>query len=133
MTDQPGAGKQKRLLVVDDNLELAQTYQELFEAHDYRVNLAANGFLALNFLLERGADAILCDLTMPQLEGDLFYTAVQRVRPELSERFIFVTGQAGNPRYEEFFKKVSCPVLYKPVSLDKLLKALDGLFSRVER
>src|ERR1700684_683775 len=100
MTEQPSVGKQRRLLVVDDNLELAQTYQELFEAHGYRVNIAANGFLALNFVLERGADAILCDLTMPQLEGDSFYLAVQKVRPQLSERFLFVTGNAGNPKYE---------------------------------
>jgi DNA-binding NtrC family response regulator len=131
MTEQ-SAEKQRHLLVVDDNLELAQTYQTLFEAHGYRVNIATNGFEALNFVLERGADAILCDLTMPQLEGDLFYIAVQRVKPEMSGRFVFVTGHQGNPRYEAFFKQVNCPVLYKPVSMDKLLEALEGVFGRVE-
>jgi DNA-binding NtrC family response regulator len=132
MTEQPSAAKQRHLLIVDDNLDLAQTYQELFEAHGYRVNIAANGFLALNFLLERGADAVLCDLTMPQLEGDAFYAAVQQVKPEMTGRFIFVTGHSGNPKFEAFIKKVTCPVLYKPVSVDKLLEALDHLFSRVE-
>src|SRR5580698_4579093 len=102
MTEQPSAAKQRHLLVVDDNLELAQTYQELFEAHGYRVNIATNGFLALNFMLERGADAVLCDLTMPQLEGDAFYTAVQQVKPEMAGRFIFVTGHSGNPKFEAF-------------------------------
>jgi len=126
------AEKQQHLLVVDDNLELAQIYQELFEAHGYRVNIAGTGFQALNFVLERGTDAVLCDLTMPELEGDLFYLAVQRVKPELAKRFVFVTGHAGNPRYEAFFKTIDCPVLYKPVSGAKLLETLEGVLSRVE-
>jgi CheY-like chemotaxis protein len=130
MTGQSGTEKQRHLLVVDDNLELAQTYRELFEVHGYRVAIATNGFLALNYVLEHAVDAILCDLSMPQLDGDAFHVAVQKVKPELSTRFLFVTGNAGNPKYEEFFQKVNCPVLYKPVLMDKLLDALDGLINR---
>jgi CheY-like chemotaxis protein len=128
MTDQPNAVTQKHILVVDDNVELAQTYQELFEAHDYQASIAANGVLALKLLLNAEFDAILCDLSMPQLEGDMFYLTVERVRPQLARRFVFVTGNAGNPKYEAFFKNVECPVLYKPVSIDKLLEALRGVF-----
>jgi CheY-like chemotaxis protein len=128
MTDQPNAVTQKHILVVDDNVELAQTYQELFEAHGYKASIAANGVLALKLLLNAEFDAILCDLSMPQLEGDMFYLTVERVRPQLARRFVFVTGNAGNPKYEAFLKNVECPVLYKPVSIDKLLEALRGVF-----
>jgi CheY-like chemotaxis protein len=129
MTDQPSAETHKHLLVVDDNLELAQTYQELFQAHGYEVSLAYNGVQALKFILDHAVDAVLCDLSMPQLEGDMFHMTVQRVRPQLSRRFVFVTGNAGNPKFESFIKRVNCPVLYKPVSVDKLLEALAGVFS----
>jgi DNA-binding NtrC family response regulator len=130
MTNQPGADKQKHLLVVDDNLELARAYLELFQAHGYQVSLASNGVQGLKFILENPVDAILCDLSMPQLEGDMFHLTVKRVRPQLAERFVFVTGNSDNPKYENFLKKVTCPVLYKPVAMDKLLETLSGLFSR---
>ena len=128
VTDQAGAEKQRHLLVVDDNPELAETYRDLFLAHDYQISVAANGVQALKFILNNPVDAVLCDLSMPQLEGDMFHLTVQRVRPELARRFVFVTGNAGNPRFEEFLQNVGCPVLYKPVSVDRLLEALSGLF-----
>jgi CheY-like chemotaxis protein len=123
------ADKPRHLLVVDDNLELAQTYQELFQEHGYQVSLASNGVQALKFILSNEVDAILCDLSMPQLQGDMFHITVQRVRPQLAKHFVFVTGHAENPKFDEFLKKSGCPVLYKPVSIDKLLDALSGLFS----
>src|ERR1700753_3725234 len=118
MTEKSSAEKARRLLVVDDNLELAQTYQELFEANGYQVSLARNGVQGLKHILEHAVDAILCDLSMPQLEGDKFHVTVERIRPQLGQRFIFVTGNSDNPKYEKFLKKVTCPVLYKPVAVD---------------
>ena len=129
MTDQSSAKKPKRLLVVDDNTDLAQTYQELFEANGYQVSLARNGVQGLKHVLEHAVDAILCDLSMPRLEGDMFHQTVQRIWPQLGKRFVFLTGNAENPKYENFLKVVSCPVLYKPVAVDKLLATLRGLIA----
>jgi len=126
--EQSSAVQQKHVLVVDDNVELAQTYKELFQAHDYRVSVASNGVLALKLVLNTDVDAIVCDLGMPQLEGDMFHVTVERVRPHLAKRFIFLTGHVGHPRYEAFLQKATCPVLYKPVSIDSLLEALRRLF-----
>jgi CheY-like chemotaxis protein len=128
VTDQPDAVKQRHLLVVDDNLELAETYRELFQSHGYLISLAANGVQGLKFILNHPVDAVLCDLSMPQLEGDMFHLTVQRVRPQLSRRFVFITGNAGDPRYDDFLKNAGCPVLYKPVSVVRLLEVLSGLF-----
>ena len=116
-------------MVVDDNEELAQTYKELLQIYGYQVTLASNGVQALKFILDETVDAIVCDLTMPQLEGDMFYAATQRMRPKLCDRFIFVTGNAENPKYEEFLKRVKAPVLRKPLAMEKLLAALKGLFA----
>jgi CheY-like chemotaxis protein len=128
MSQQPKTAKPKHVLVVDDNTELAETFKELLQLHGYQVTVANNGVQALKFILDETVDGIVCDLTMPQLEGDMFYAATQRMRPKLCECFIFVTGNAENPKYEDFFKRVKSPVLYKPVTIEKLLAALRGLF-----
>jgi CheY-like chemotaxis protein len=121
---------QKHVLVVDDNVELAQTFQELLQLHGYQVSLAHEGVQALKMITQTDVDAILCDLSMPQLEGDMFHNAAAHVRPELTERFIFVTGNAQNPKYEPFLKRVNARVLQKPVKINDLVAALKALFER---
>jgi CheY-like chemotaxis protein len=131
MEQKAEANKQKHVLIVDDNVELAQTLQKVFQSHGHVASVANNGVQALKFVMqkEKEVDAILCDLSMPQLEGDMFYTTVQRVRPALSRRFVFVTGNAGNPKYEPFLKNLDCQVLYKPFTPDSLLSATRNVFA----
>jgi CheY-like chemotaxis protein len=121
---------QKHILVVDDNVQLAQAYQEIFRAHGYKSTIASNGVQALKIVMHTEVDVILCDLTMPQLEGDMFFITVERVRPHLSNRFVFVTGNVGNPKYESFLSKQSCPVLYKPIAIDRLLGSVATVLAQ---
>jgi CheY-like chemotaxis protein len=127
MENQTTAVRKNHVLVVDDSVELVHTYKELLEAHHYAVTTAFNGVQALKLVLEKDFDAIICDMSMPQLEGDLFYAAVERAKPHLRQRFIIITGNAADPKYEAFLKKVDNPVLYKPVPVANLLDTLDQL------
>ena len=133
MTTQADAPARRHVLVVDDNVDLAQTYQELLELYDYRVSVAHDGVQALKLLSQSDVDVIVCDLSMPQLEGDMFHNAAIHVRPELGERFIFVTGHAGHPKFEPFLKRVNARVLYKPIQVKELVEALHGMFERSPR
>jgi CheY-like chemotaxis protein len=119
----------KHVLVVDDDIELAFTYQALLELRGYRVSTAGDGAQALKVVLDGDVDAILCDLSMPELAGDLFYIEVGRARPHLLKRFIFVTANADNPLYETFLKSVRAPVMAKPISFDRLVGELHDVFS----
>lgn len=120
-------GKSKQVLVVDDDIELALSYQAVLQSHGYQASTAANGALALHLVSKNKVDAILCDLNMPELAGDLFYLEVGRIQPALLKRFIFITGHADNPLYEPFLKKVKAPVLSKPVSIASLLETLESV------
>jgi CheY-like chemotaxis protein len=133
MENQTTAVRKNSVLVVDDSVELVHTYQELLEGRHYAVTTAFNGVQALKLVLEKEFDAIICDLSMPQLEGDLFYAAVERAKPHLRRRFIIITGNAADPKYEAFLKKVDNPVLYKPVSVANLLDTLDQLIGQPSR
>ncbi|HEX4645915.1 MAG TPA: response regulator [Verrucomicrobiae bacterium] len=130
MENQTTAVKKNHVLVVDDSVELVHIYKEMLEGFHYAVSTAFNGVQALKLVLEKDFDAIICDLTMPQLEGDLFYAAVERAKPHLCPRFIIITGNAADPKYEAFLKKVDNPVLYKPVSAANLLDTLDQMVGR---
>ena len=118
------------VLIVDDNLELADTFKQLLEAHGYDVTVAANGVLALKHILHKPVDAIVCDLKMPQLEGDMFYITVERVKPELCLRFVFITGMGSDPKFQTFINRVQSPVLFKPVETTVLLREIEKVIRR---
>ena len=128
MTEQSQTAPQRHVLIVEDNDELAQLYQNVLETFDYRVTTAGDGEQALKFILESDVDAILCDLTMPRLNGDEFYEAARRARPEVGRRIIFMTGHLNNPRFQPFLEREKLRVLYKPVLVDNLLAELKALF-----
>ena len=121
----------RSILVVDDDVELAMMYKELLGSQGYIVNTAPNGVEALKSIMRYEVDAIICDMMMPHMPGDMFYTAVERVKPHLCQRFIFVTSYEGNPKVEAFFKKVNGIVLYKPTTLGKLMGTLNLLNQRL--
>lgn len=122
--------RRPHILVVDDNFELAQAYKALLEEHGYTAITAPNGVLALKIVLKIDVDAIVCDLKMPQLEGDMFYMTVERVKPELCSRFVFITGVGSDPKFQAFIKRVPATVLFKPVETAVLLREIEKVIRR---
>jgi len=117
----------KQILVVEDDAELAATYKSLIEQKGCRVQIVSNGAAASRYLANKDVDAILCDFSMPVLEGDLFYSSLERTKPHLCERFIFVTGMAENPKFQPFINRHKERVLFKPVTVEQLAAALEKL------
>lgn len=118
----------RHILVVEDDSELAGMLDYFLRSRGYQVTSVANGVDGLRSVMGRDYDAILCDMVMPQMAGDMFYLAVRRVRPHLCERFIFVTAHQERPRVKEFLNQVREMVLRKPFNLDDLAVLLDRLF-----
>ena len=119
------------MLIVEDEVELALSYKELLEAHGFSVHTAPTGVVALKHIQNKEVDAVICDLKLPQLEGDMFYVTVEKTKPEVCDRFIFVTGMADNPKFQPFINKMKGRVLFKPVRVEQVLEALNELFARV--
>jgi CheY-like chemotaxis protein len=119
----------KRVLIVEDDLELASVYEALLGGFQFEVHTATDGALALKMILAQDMDAVLCDIRMPELDGDLFYSAVERSKPHLCNRFIFITAAGDDPKYHGFLKRVKSPVLHKPVHPAKMLEELRRLLA----
>jgi DNA-binding NtrC family response regulator len=120
----------KHVLLIDDDQDVLDSYREMLEANDCLVSAFTNGVDALKRVMEMDVDAIFCDLMMPKMAGDMFYKAIERVKPNLCSRFIFITGYEGHPRFEEFIKREKPVVLYKPVTMGKLIGTLNVVLKR---
>ena len=118
------------ILLVDDDLDLLNLIKEMLELNDYTVSTATNGVEALKTIMSKEVDVIICDLMMPNMAGDMFYLAVERVKPHLCQRFIFLTGYESHPKFGPFLKKINVQVVSKPVTMDKLLSVVYSALTR---
>jgi two-component system chemotaxis response regulator CheY len=68
---------QKTILVVDDAALVRFYYRATLEEAGFRVREALNGLEALEKLLTTGADMLIVDVNMPQMDG---FTFLQELR-----------------------------------------------------
>ena len=54
----------------------------------------------------------------------MFYRAVERVRPNLCKRFIFMTGHTGDKEIDTFIRGVRGLMLWKPFQIHEVLDAI---------
>ena len=120
----------KSILLVDDDIELADTLKALLESHNFVVTTASNGVEALREVMDMDFDVIICDMVMPSLAGDMFFLAVKKTKPHLCDRFLFITGHSDNPRVDEFLKKTNGLVLIKPVLREELVPMISEILNR---
>jgi two-component system NtrC family sensor kinase len=114
----------RRVLVVDDEPDVASVLIELLEADGHVVDSAADGREALARIDAASYDAVLSDVKMPGLDGAGLYREVARRRPELARRFLFVTGDTLDVGTARFLEETGCPSFAKPFGPDVTRRAL---------
>jgi len=123
----------KSILLLDDDVDLADALKGLLESHNFVVTTASNGADGLREAMAIDFDVVICDLLMPGMPGDMFYLAVKTVKPVLADRFIFITGHRGNPKVDEFLATTDAVVIYKPVLADELVRMISFILQRSGR
>src|SRR6476619_3276624 len=81
----------KAILLVDDDKQLASALQWILADENFLVDVAFDGDEALRKVKVHEYDAVICDLKLPNLRGDQFYLKAREGRPDLADRFIFIT------------------------------------------
>ncbi len=85
---QPGA----TVLVLDDEPSIRRLLTKILKGAGFKPLTAADGQEAIDLIGDREIDAVVCDHRMAGMSGIDVYRAVTTIRPELAERFIFMSG-----------------------------------------
>ena len=122
----------KKILLLEDDEDFSAIMKDFLESHYFEVVAVKNGVEGVREVMGSDFEIIICDMMMPTLPGDMFYFAVERLRPHLCPRFIFITGLRGNPKVNDFIKKVKGTMLSKPFHVDDLLEVIAFLQVRCQ-
>lgn len=119
----------KAVLLVDDDRQLAEALHAALAGENFLVDVAHDGAEAFLKVKAHQYDAVVCDMMMPKLRGDEFYREAIKLHPELSNRFLFMTGYVNDAQVRQFLTEVTARYLPKPFATQELIDAVRRLTS----
>jgi signal transduction histidine kinase/CheY-like chemotaxis protein len=114
----------QRLLVIDDDPIVRESLSRML-SKAFDVETASGVSDARRVVSGAHFDAILCDVMMDEGGGEAFYSWLLRERPGSATRVVFVTGGVTDESSRRFLDGQGQPVLYKPVDLITVERAVD--------
>lgn len=72
-----------KILIIDDEKHIRQSFADFLEDHDYEVILAENGKIGLELLQSERPDLVLLDLRMPEMHGLEVLRQKKDISPDL--------------------------------------------------
>jgi signal transduction histidine kinase len=117
------------VLVVEDEAALGAAVAESLQDAGFIVDRANDGLEALDRVRQQHFDLIICDLKMPRVGGMEFYRELEAVKPEMTRRIMFVTGDVAGTEAERFLEETGTRWLAKPFRLKDLLRAARDMVS----
>ena len=117
----------KHILVVDDEDAVIDFLQRALKKEGHRVEIAKNGPMAWEKIRRRNYDAILLDLRLPKMSGETLFKRIEEVKPHLSQRVIFMTGDISQMTAQNLAQERENPWLCKPFTLEQLNQALGRI------
>jgi len=120
----PPTGPSLRVLVVDDNVDAAQSLAQLLEAYGHDVRTAHTGPTAVAAAGDYNADVVLLDIGLPELDG---YEVARRIRKQPAHENTVLVAMTGYG--QESDRRLSKEAgfdhhLVKPANFGKVLEIL---------
>jgi DNA-binding response OmpR family regulator len=116
-----------RVLVVDDEPAICVALVQVLRRAGFDP-VAAHGAPEAEALLSDSIEAMLLDLRMPHMRGDVFYYLASARCPRLGRRTLFMTGDISQDG-ERLIRQTGCGVLWKPFTNTVLVDAVRDLLA----
>lgn len=118
-------GPRKKVLVVDDEVEVREVLTEYLAVQGFEVLEAGNGLEALLHVKHARPAAVVLDLGMPRLGGLEALKRIRKFDPAIA--VVIATGQLDDDVRRQAVALGARAVFPKPVELSDLLAALGGV------
>ncbi len=120
-----GAGRRRRILVVDDNVDAAEMLAEYLEERGHTIHVAHDGPSALRASETFMPDVALLDIGLPGMDGYELAARLQESRGSGTLSLISITGYARAVERERTARAGFAAHLVKPINLDELAALIE--------
>ncbi|MBF2718241.1 response regulator [Agrobacterium vitis] len=121
------------ILCIEDEDAIRTLVVEELEDAGFKTLQASNGREGLEVILTKWPDIVICDITMPEMDGHQVMAEIQINHPEFSNvPFIFLTALADRDNMIAGLQSGAADYLTKPIDFDILLAKITGCVTRIE-
>lgn len=120
----------KRILIVDDEANIARIIKFNLEQEGFEVETASDGLMALSRVKEASPDLIVLDLIMPKMDG---WEVAQHLKQDPATARIPILILSIVQDREKGQQAGAAGYLLKPFSMDDLLREVRGLLGMEEQ
>jgi CheY-like chemotaxis protein len=105
----------KQLLIIEDEILIQQSLKKLFERKGFSVDVSASGKIAIDMILAKEYDRIICDLMLQDISGfDVIEESKKKYSTQdISEKFVIMTAYS-SPQVLSKANSYHCRLLNKP-------------------
>lgn len=119
----------KKILIVDDDLEIIESVKYAMEGEGYQVVVARDGNQGLALAEREDPDLMILDMMMPKRSGFLVLEKLRRTR-EVPLPVIMITGNEGN-RHKAYAELLGVSdYIRKPFAMEKLIESVAKLLAK---
>jgi two-component system response regulator HydG len=112
------------ILVVDDDVDMAETLSDILTAKGVQVEIAHNGYIAVEKTKAKIFDIVLMDIKMPTMNGVESYKKIKQIRPQTV--VVMMTAYAAQDLIAEALKEGVYGIWYKPVEIEKIVELVEN-------
>jgi CRP-like cAMP-binding protein/FixJ family two-component response regulator len=113
------------ILLIEDNMEMAENIASILELAKYNVTHAPNGKIGVDMAQRSQPDLILCDIMMPELDGYGVLHILNKDPDTASIPFIFLTAKADKTDFRTGMNLGADDYITKPFDGVDLLKVIE--------
>jgi len=122
----------KKILLIEDNLEIRENTSEILELDGYQVLVAENGKVGVDLALKELPDIIICDIMMPVLDGYGVLHLLAKQEKTADIPFIFFTAKAERSELRKGMDMGADDYITKPFEDIDLLNAVEARLRKRE-
>ncbi len=114
----------KKILIIEDDITLAETIKNFLKLNNFAVAHANNGAAGIQLAFSSSFDAIICDINIPVVDGYQVYAILNKSPLTYSIPFIFLTAKTSLQDIRKGMQIGADDYLTKPFELGDLLDAV---------
>jgi len=123
----------KKILVIEDNLDVRENLAEILTLSGYAASTAENGKIGAAKAQAELPDLILCDIMMPELDGYGVLHILSRQAKTADIPFIFLTAKAEKEDFRRGMSLGADDYVTKPFDDVTLLQTIESRLKKSER
>jgi DNA-binding response OmpR family regulator len=127
----PGGNGRRRILIIEDEPDIARGLRDALEFEQFEVTTTGQGLDGIRLVRERAPDLVILDLMLPDSNGFTVCEEIRKTHPVVP--IIMLTARSQETDKIRGLESGADDYVTKPFSLGELVARINAMFRRLQR